>query len=63
MLKQGYEADNPNIELLRLRSFTMGRKLTDDQVMGPRGLETIMETITAMTPFVGLALSFQAAFS
>ncbi len=49
---QGYAADNPNIELLRLKNFTIGRKLQDDEVVRPGGLERIASLVGTMTPFV-----------
>lgn len=49
---KGYEADNPNIELLRLRNFTMGGKLSEAEILGPNGLSRIVELVTAMVPFV-----------
>jgi hypothetical protein len=49
---QGYDADNPNIELLRLRNFTIGKKISDDEVTSVRGLDTIVDLIGTMTPFV-----------
>lgn len=49
---QGYDADHPNIELLRLRSFTMGRRLSDQDVLAPNVLERVMDLIAGMTPFV-----------
>ncbi|OAL19736.1 hypothetical protein AYO22_09263 [Fonsecaea multimorphosa] len=48
----GYEADNPNIELLRLRNFTLGKRIPDEQVIGEQGLPTILELIRVMVPFV-----------
>jgi hypothetical protein len=49
---QGYDADNPNIELLRLRNFTIGKKISDDEVTSAHGLDTIVDLIGTMTPFV-----------
>ncbi len=49
---QGYEADNPNIELLRLKNFTIGSKLPDDEVVRPGGLDRIASLVGTMTPFV-----------
>lgn len=49
---QGYDADNPNIDLLRLRNFTVGKKLKDDEVLGPAGLDRIAELFGILTPFV-----------
>jgi hypothetical protein len=37
---------------MRLRNFTMGRKLTDDEIVGPGGLERVGELIASMVPFV-----------
>lgn len=49
---QGYDLENPNIALLRLRNYTIGRKLKDDEVTGPDALKRIAELIGTMTPFV-----------
>ncbi|KIW71416.1 hypothetical protein, variant 2 [Phialophora macrospora] len=49
---KGYEADNPNIELLRLRNFTLGKRVPDEKVVGEQGLHTILELISVMVPFV-----------
>ena len=49
---KGYEKDNPNIELLKLRNFTIGKKLRDEEVLGPGGLGRITELIGVLTPFV-----------
>ena len=55
---QGYQAENPNIALLRLRSFTLGRKLKDDEVVGPGTLKKIADLIGILTPYVGRPISF-----
>ncbi|MCJ1434173.1 hypothetical protein MMC27_003540 [Xylographa pallens] len=49
---KGYGADNPNIELLRLRNYTMGRKLKDEEVLGTKGITRITELIGILSPFV-----------
>jgi hypothetical protein len=51
-LYQGYEADHRDIELLRLRSFTLSRKLDDREVLGPHGLDRITELVGYLVPFV-----------
>lgn len=51
-LWQGYEADNPNIELLRLRNFTLGKRIADETVTGEQGLRAILDIIGVMVPFV-----------
>ncbi|KAF1963181.1 hypothetical protein CC80DRAFT_487575 [Byssothecium circinans] len=47
-----YSGDHKDIELLRLRSFTLGTKLSDDEVVGAKGLDRIAELIGCMVPFV-----------
>lgn len=49
---QGYEADHADIDLLRLRNYTVGRKLTEDEVLGPRSLNRIAELFRSMKQFV-----------
>lgn len=57
---QGYEADNPNIELLRLKNFTIGRNLKDEEVVGPGGLDRIAGLVGTMAPFVSSPLLYAA---
>ncbi|KAI4221795.1 MAG: hypothetical protein L6R40_008612 [Gallowayella cf. fulva] len=49
---KGYDAENPNIALLRLRNYTAGRKLSDDEVVGPKAPERIAALMAALTPFI-----------
>ena len=49
---KGYEKDNPNIDLLKLRNYTIGKKLKDEEVLGPGGLRRIVELIGILKPFV-----------
>ncbi|OAG25423.1 hypothetical protein CC77DRAFT_1046695 [Alternaria alternata] len=49
---KGYDHDHKDIELLRLRNFTMGRKLTDDEIVGVGGLERVGELVANMVPFI-----------
>lgn len=49
---QGYDANHRDIELLRLKSFTIGRKLGDEEVLAPRFIERLGELISCMLPFV-----------
>ncbi|QKX57050.1 uncharacterized protein TRUGW13939_04158 [Talaromyces rugulosus] len=49
---KGYNQDNPNIELLRLRSFTVGKALPDDVFLGPNAQERIGNLIEVLVPFV-----------
>ncbi|KAM0700455.1 hypothetical protein Q7P35_012176 [Cladosporium inversicolor] len=48
----GYDADHPDIELLRLRNFTIGRSLTEDELLGPGGLERVSELLGSLKPFI-----------
>ena len=55
---QGYDHNHRDIELLRLRSLTLGRKVEDDEIVGPGGLGRVAELVLAMSPFVSLADCF-----
>ncbi|PYH45383.1 DUF2461 domain-containing protein [Aspergillus saccharolyticus JOP 1030-1] len=48
----GYDADNENIQLLRLRSFTIGRPLTDEELLSPNAQDRIAALVEIMEPFV-----------
>ncbi|KAL2217225.1 hypothetical protein M432DRAFT_549948 [Thermoascus aurantiacus ATCC 26904] len=49
---RGYEADNENIELLRLRNFTIGKPLPDEVLLSPDAQDRIAELVGIMVPFV-----------
>ncbi|KAL2846262.1 hypothetical protein BJX68DRAFT_126552 [Aspergillus pseudodeflectus] len=49
---KGYEHDNENIELLRLRSFTIGKPVSDADLLSPDAQEKIATLIGIMEPFV-----------
>ena len=49
---QDYPPDHKDILLLRLRSFTLGKKLSDEEVVGPEGINRIAELISRIEPFV-----------
>ncbi|TKA71053.1 hypothetical protein B0A49_07763, partial [Cryomyces minteri] len=48
----GYDSGHKNIELLRLRNFTVGKKLEDEEVIGSKGLARVAELISCMVPFI-----------
>ncbi|QMW45022.1 hypothetical protein G4B11_008442, partial [Aspergillus flavus] len=48
---KGYGLDNENIRLLRLRSFTIGRPLADEELMSPNAQDKIAALIGIMEPF------------
>ncbi|KAK5090851.1 hypothetical protein LTR05_001028 [Lithohypha guttulata] len=49
---KGYDVDHPNIELLRLKNFTVGQNVSDDDILSSGGLGRILELIRVMQPFV-----------
>ncbi len=50
---QGYSADNPAIEYLKMKSFTVGHNvITDKQLTDKHFLTSVMEVFTTMKPFV-----------
>lgn len=49
--------DHKDIDLLRLRSFTLGKKLSDEEIVGPKGMDRIAELIACIEPFVSRTLS------
>lgn len=51
-----YAADHRDIALLRLRNYTIGKKLRDEDVVGEGGLERVTELIECLVPFVSVFL-------
>ncbi|KAL8889811.1 MAG: hypothetical protein Q9215_002953 [Flavoplaca cf. flavocitrina] len=49
---KGYDAENPNISLLRLRNYTIGRKLSDEEVVGPKAPKRIAALMATLKPFI-----------
>ncbi|KAJ6122161.1 hypothetical protein N7512_004626 [Penicillium capsulatum] len=49
---RGYDANHQEIELLRLRSFTLGRALADDEILAEDAQERILALVASMEPFV-----------
>lgn len=47
----GYAADHPQIELLKLKSFIIYEKLTDDVITSPKAMLACVETATRIIPF------------
>src|SRR5439155_15225189 len=44
--------------ILRLRSYTLGTKLADNEVLGENGLNRIADLVGALTPFVSPTILF-----
>ncbi|CAD0052407.1 unnamed protein product [Aureobasidium pullulans] len=49
---KGYDAGHPDIDLLRLRRFTVGTKLTDAEVLDAQVLRRIADLFSALHPFI-----------
>lgn len=49
---QGYTDDNPALEYLKLKSFTVGTPLSDDDITKKGAAKKIVEAFTTMKPFV-----------
>ncbi len=49
---RGFDADHAATHLLRFKSFTVGRALTDAEVLSPRLPDIIARRYTVMLPFV-----------
>ncbi|PGH13205.1 hypothetical protein AJ79_03762 [Helicocarpus griseus UAMH5409] len=48
---KGYDADNKNIDLLRLRNFTIGKAFQDKDMLGPGSLDRVAHIVGIMEPF------------
>lgn len=51
---KGFDKNHPDIDLLRLRSFIVERKLSDEEVLDPHFMDNILETIRVGMPLVNL---------
>ncbi|KAJ4419166.1 hypothetical protein N0V85_001122 [Neurospora sp. IMI 360204] len=49
---KGFDAEHRDIELLKLRNFTVGKKLPDSVFTSEGGQEQVLNVIRAMVPFV-----------
>ncbi len=49
---KGYAEDNPAIEYLKLKSFTVGTAISDKDITGKNAVGIIMEAFSTMKPFV-----------
>jgi uncharacterized protein (TIGR02453 family) len=49
---RGWAPDHPACALLRYRSFTVGRALSDDEVLGPGLAERLGRDYATLTPLV-----------
>ncbi|KAL0636758.1 hypothetical protein Q9L58_004240 [Maublancomyces gigas] len=49
---KNYPKDHKDIELLRLRSYTLGKRLTDDEITRDDALQRIVNIFKKMEPFI-----------
>ncbi|KAK5133140.1 hypothetical protein LTR08_008164 [Meristemomyces frigidus] len=49
---KGYDAGHADLNLLRLRNYTIGTKLTDGEVLGAGGMDRIAGFLSSMKPFI-----------
>jgi uncharacterized protein (TIGR02453 family) len=49
---KGYDAGNPAIEFLKLKSFVVTRPLTDEQILSRSLLKEVLKTFETMYPYV-----------
>jgi hypothetical protein len=49
---QDFSIDHQEIDLLRLRSFTLGKKLSDEEILGAKGMDRVAQLISCIEPFV-----------
>ncbi|KAJ6262109.1 hypothetical protein Dda_2914 [Drechslerella dactyloides] len=49
---KGYDKEHPDIELLRLKSYTVGKRITDAEILLPNAMEQLVEIIRTLEPFV-----------
>ncbi len=49
---QGYEADNPAVELLKMKSYVVSHNFTDEDITGKNFVKKVAEVYTSMKPFV-----------
>ena len=50
----GYAADHPAAELLKLKDFTFGRRLSDDEALSSGLPDLLVETFAAAIPLLEL---------
>lgn len=50
---KGYELDNPELEFLKLKSFTFSHKLSQKELSSPNAAEQVIEGFAKLYPFIG----------
>src|SRR5690606_415816 len=49
---KGYDEENPAIEYLKLKSFTVGTPISDKEIMDKQFTKTTLKTFQTMQPFI-----------
>ncbi|WP_276359097.1 DUF2461 domain-containing protein [Daejeonella sp. H1SJ63] len=49
---KGYDADHPDVELLKLKSFTFSHKLSDKILMSPDAIKEVVNGFQILHPFI-----------
>jgi uncharacterized protein (TIGR02453 family) len=49
---QGYEADNPAIEFLKMKSFTAGHAMKDEELTSKAALKNVISVFTTLSPLI-----------
>ena len=49
---QDFSIAHQEIDLLRLRSFTLGKKLLDKEILDAKGMDRVAQLISCIEPFV-----------
>ncbi|KAI6791388.1 hypothetical protein KC367_g2980 [Hortaea werneckii] len=49
---KGYDADHVDIDLLRLRNYTMGKSMSEEELTGGNGLENVVNLFMHLKPFI-----------
>ncbi|EPS40546.1 hypothetical protein H072_5615 [Dactylellina haptotyla CBS 200.50] len=49
---KGYDKAHPDIALLRLKSYTVGKRITDIEILSPNCMDNIVDIIRELEPFV-----------
>ncbi|MGB1451455.1 MAG: DUF2461 family protein, partial [Marinirhabdus sp.] len=48
---KGFKKEHPDIDLIRLKNFTVTHSFTDAEVLAPNFAETVLEHFKLLTPF------------
>ncbi|KAF3905185.1 hypothetical protein AA313_de0207140 [Arthrobotrys entomopaga] len=49
---KGYDKAHPDIDLLRLKSYTVGKRITDEEILLPNSLNFLVDIVRVMEPFI-----------